>query len=1113
MTLFRFINAVFFLFAIIFNSNPALGNTYTCHDIKVKVLPDKHSISVEDTITLPEGKNDRITFLLHRGLNPSSTTPGVDIILESVSGGQVPLESFKLLLPKGLRTFSIKYSGEIHHSIEPYGREEARGFRNTPGLISSDGIYLAGSSFWYPVFDTQFLTFNLQIELPAGWDAVSQGVRTLHEKSNNRTLVKWESPEPQDEIFLVAASFTEYVQAFDKTIAMAFLRTPDKELADRYLEATVRYIKMYEKLIGPYPYKKFALVENFWETGFGMPSFTLLGSKIIRFPFILTSSYPHEILHNWWGNSVFPDFNKGNWSEGLTAYLSDHLIKEQQGAGADYRQTTLQKYTDYVVNRKDFPLTMFRSRHSSSSEAIGYGKSLMFFHMLRLELGDKAFIYGLQDFYRSNKFRTASFEDLRKSFENISNTDLSHYFNQWINKIGSPALMIKNGNVRPDKKGYLFSALLEQIQQGEPYKLKVPIAVTLDGQSKAYQTVLNMDKKQMSINMRFASRPLRVDIDPEYDIFRKLDRDEMPPAITQALGSEKMLVLLPSSASEALVNAYLDFAKALSKSGPDITEIKFDNEIKEIPSDRAVAILGSQNRFFKNALSAVSLYDVSFENNIWAIEDKKLSAENHTVVLTSWNKQNKDMAIALFSTTVPEALPGLSRKLPHYHKYSYLVFEGSEPTNVAKGRWPVRKSPMTVFIPDKKGTINFVEMGSLAPRKPLAELPSIFSSEDMMETIRFLSDSKLKGRGLGTKELDTAADFVAEKFRNAGLQPGGDAKESYFQTWEDLIEDTTVTLRNVIGFIPGKNPEIAAQSLVIGAHYDHLGLGWPDVRGGNKGKIHPGADDNASGIAVLLELARILGQTLSPERSIVFVAFTGEESGKKGSKKYVSDYKLFPAANTFAMLNLDTVGRLGKKKLYIIGANSAKDWMHIFKGAGFVTGVEIDIVSEELDSSDQKSFHDINVPAVQLFTGPHSDYHRPTDTADKIDPDGLVKVASVAKEVIAYLASRKEPLTSNQMPEFVEPAQKKERKVSLGTIPDFSYTGKGCRISGVIKGSPAETCGLQEGDVIINISSTPINSLRGFSDVLKQLSPGDKITIIFLRDGKEMKAEAIVTEK
>lgn len=144
---------------------------------------------------------------------------------------------------------------------------------------------------------------------------------------------------------------------------------------------------MYSELIGQYPYKKFAMVENFWETGYGMPSFTLLGPTVIRLPFILNSSYPHEILHNWWGNSVFVDYSKGNWCEGLTVYLADYLIKERQGKAKEYRMASLQKYSDYVKKAKDFPLTKFRSRHSSASEAVGYGKSMMFFSYAAPKIG------------------------------------------------------------------------------------------------------------------------------------------------------------------------------------------------------------------------------------------------------------------------------------------------------------------------------------------------------------------------------------------------------------------------------------------------------------------------------------------------------------------------------------------------------------------------------------------------------------------------------------------------------------------------------------------------------------------------------------------------------
>ncbi len=321
-------------------------------------------------------------------------------------------------------------------------------------------------------------------------------------------------------------------------------------------------------------------------------------------------------------------------------------------------------------------------------------------------------------------------------------------------------------------------------------------------------------------------------------------------------------------------------------------------------------------------------------------------------------------------------------------------------------------------------------------------------------------------------------------------------------------------MKNVIGIIPGKNPAMAGQSVVVGAHYDHLGLGWPDAREGQKGRVHPGADDNASGVAVLIELARVLAKAPQPDRTIVFVAFTGEEAGKRGSQYYVVNEKKYPADKCIGMVNLDTVGRLGKGKLLVLGAGSAKEWVHIFRGAGFVTGVDIETVSQELDSSDQKSFQEKGVPAVQLFSGPNPDYHRTTDTSDKIDADGLVKVAAVAKEAVEYLAGRPEPLTgSGAAPANAKASTKTERKVSLGTIPDFAYQGKGFRLSGVVPGSPAEAAGMQEGDVIVKINTVPISGLKEFSDLLKTLKPEDRVSILFLRDGREMKVEAVVKER
>jgi len=1095
-------------------SEQPLSDTFIHHDLRVVIYPQEHRFTAEDTVTIPDHILPEFRFFLHKGLNPVSRSKGVRITKVT---GKLPyetLESYKVRLARGMKTLVISYSGIIDHPLEQVGKEQARGYSQTMGKIADEGIYLSGNSYWYPVFDTAFVTFSLQVELPRDWDAVSQGERTLHKKDHAKTYVRWTSSEPQEEIFLVAGRFHEYVRSAGEVQAMVFLRSPDQVLAEKYLEATIRYVTRYKNLVGPYPYKKFALVENFWETGFGMPSFTLLGPKVIRFPFIINTSYPHEILHTWWGNSVFPDYEKGNWAEGLTAYLSDHLNAEQQGGGADYRQTTLQKYTDYVSGGKDFPLTAFRSRHSSSSEAIGYGKSLMFFHMLRLDLGDEVFIRGLQDFYRKNRFHYASFHDLRRSFEDVSGKDLRAMFEQWTTQTGAPEVQISNVQSGAENDGYVLTAVIEQVQKGQPYHFRLPLAITMEGREQTYQTALVIDRERFEMKLTLPSRPLRTDFDPEFDVFRRLDRNELPPAITQVLGAKKLLVILPSSAESPLLQAYRTFAGALSNAGPDQVEIKLDGEILHLPSDRAICILDKGNRYFPEVLSALSKYEINMNQTSIHIGNSAIPVKNNSIVLTGRNPRNQDLGLLFITSDGPEALKGLSRKLPHYHKYSYLGFRGDEPENIAKGRWPVTDSPMTVFLPDKNGVPLRVDMGRLIERKPLATAmhSQEFSSEKMMETIRFLSSDELKGRALGSQGLDRGAEYIAQQFREAGLRPGGDSGESYFQTREEI--DNTghkVRMKNIVGVIPGIKPEWSSQSVVIGAHYDHLGI---FIAENGKEQIYHGADDNASGVAVIIELARMLSKTPTPDRSVIFVGFTGEESGRKGSKHYVTHQQRYPADQIMGMLNIDTVGRLDQNKLLILGSGSAKEWGHIFKGASHMTGVGIEMVSDELDSSDQKSFQEAGIPAVQFFSGPHLDYHKPTDTADKIEIGGLAKVASVAKEVIEYLASRQDPLTATITTERnIEPEPKKERKVSFGIIPDFGYQGSGCRISGVIQDSAAERAGLREGDIITGMNSVIVHKLKDLSDILKSLNPGDKVFISFLREGKEMKIEAEVTER
>ncbi len=570
-------------------------------------------------------------------------------------------------------------------------------------------------------------------------------------------------------------------------------------------------------------------------------------------------------------------------------------------------------------------------------------------------------------------------------------------------------------------------------------------------------------------------------------------------------GASNAWIILPSEAPDSIRQGYEQLAAQWQRRTP--LEVRWDRDLDALPTDRAVWLFGWENRWRPLISNAVTPYQVTLAKDRVDLATTALTRDAHTVILTARHPDAPEQTLGWLATDHPAAIPGLGRKLPRYGKYSYLGFSGDEPTNMTKGQWPVLQSPMTVWPPQAGGRPIQVDRAKLRPQPPLASLPPVFSAERMRQTIDFLASEARGGRGFGTPELDRSAAFIAAQFRSAGLQPGGDKPGTYLQTWPARGGDPEreAVLKNVIGVIPGVKPEWQGQSVVVGAHYDHLGLGWPHARQEDMGKIHHGADDNASGVAVLIELARRLNQGWQPERTVIFVAFSGEEAGRLGSQHYVATAGRWPAKQSIGMINFDTVGRLGSQPLHVLGTGSAHEWPHIFRGAGWVTGIPIKTIADDWGASDQRSFIDAGIPGVQLFSGAHLDIHRPTDTADKIDVTGLVRVATVAREAIVYLAGRPDPLTaqlsavSHQAP---APATT-SRRVRLGTVPDFAHAGPGYRIGDIVPNSPAASAGLQPGDVITQVNTTAIDNARTLARVLRSLQPGDTIDIAFRRKAHE----------
>jgi len=1105
----------------------------THHELEVRFDPSAHRIEVVDRVLVGRDvaldADGTYHLVLHAGLAPKVVTPGWQ--LEAVAGPieatffginattdtvaeNVPLEAWRLRRAQDVGgPVEFRYGGVIHHELKTQGEEYQRSFSETPGIISPEGVFLAGTTFWVPTFGDGLVTFSLEVSgLTPPWDVVSQGRRSRHEITPDGSRVTaWTLDHPTEEIYLVAGPWQAYTDTAGEVGIYAFLREDDPGLASRYLDATKRYLKLYNGMLPGYPYASFALVENFWETGYGMPGFTLLGPQVIRFPWILTSSYPHELLHNWWGNSIYVDAETGNWCEGLTAYMADHLFAEQRGEGATYRRATLKKFSDLVTAGNDFPLADFGSRQSAASEAVGYGKSLMLFHMLRRALGNEAFLAGLRRFDLDHRFSRASFADIAQALNDEVGGDWQPFVDQWVQRTGAPSLEIIDVDVAEDPDAELpwrVKVKIRQTQGGKPYPLTVPVAVTVEGRTEPiWSEAGTCGSHDCVIEVLSPARPLRLDVDPAFDVMRRLDPLEVPPALTTIFGADEPVFILPAHATEAERAAWRELATAWAKPGEP--RIVIDEDLEDLP-DGSVWVLGWSNIFGREVGRRVSDQGASVNEASVTLPADEMPRAEHSLVLVARADSDPADALGWVAAEPVEAIPGLARKLPHYTRYSYLGFKGSEPENVAKGMWQPLGSPLVRKLAEGE----LIEL-RLPVRQPLADLPAVFDADRLAATVTHLSQPSMEGRGLGGAGLEAATLWVEGQLAETRVASADAAGYRQSWSWRGGEPEHPMTLTNLVGAIPGTDPSLSP--VLVMAHLDHLGKGWPDVRAGNEGLVHPGADDNASGVAVLLELARAMAAEPKRPRTVLFAVVTGEESGRVGSKHLLGE--MSSDQRPYACVNLDTVGRLSDGELFVLNADTAREWRFIFMGVGYTTGAPVKIVTEPLDSSDQMSCIELGVPAVQLFTGPNQDYHRPSDTADAIDADGMAVVTEAAHEVVVYLTERLEPLTVTIKGEEAPtghpggaPAAG-ARRASLGTMPDFGFEGPGVRVQQVMPSSAAEKAGLLAGDVLVAFDGEPVTDLRGYSTLLRSKSPGDEVEVTVLRDEVETIVTATLGER
>jgi hypothetical protein len=376
--------------------------------------------------------------------------------------------------------------------------------------------------------------------------------------------------------------------------------------------------------------------------------------------------------------------------------------------------------------------------------------------------------------------------------------------------------------------------------------------------------------------------------------------------------------------------------------------------------------------------------------------------------------------------------------------------------------------------------------------------------------IEFLASDRLEGRLAGTPGNDSAAAYLARRYRSLGLT---EMVPGYLQPFDALsAQDAHMgrtqprPTQNVVALLRGRDPALRDEYIVIGAHFDHLGrspMFAMDPEAGDA--IRNGADDNASGTAAVLDLARLL-KANPPRRSVIFVNFSAEELGVLGSSWFVN-HPPVPIERMVAMLNFDMVGRLRNDKLIVYGTSTATELKAIVDSANAVAGTAMFRISGGGDGygpSDQSSFYAKDIPVLHFFTDLHEDYHRATDDADKINAGGEARVVDLALRVARVIADRPARLTFVHIAAPVRTAVSEEGKQTyLGTVPDMGASEtKGLLLTGVRAGSPADLGGLKAGDVIVELGGVAVKDLYSYSDALYAHKPGDVVKIVVLRGGE-----------
>ncbi len=540
--------------------------------------------------------------------------------------------------------------------------------------VEEEFIFLGND--WLPLSGS-LCTYELNLTLPKGFIAMSESEAITAKHQKNKTTYRFTMQKPIDHINVIASkNFVLNTETFGDLEISTYFFKEHAHLSDAYIKKVKHYIDMYEKILGKFPYTTFRVVENSFQTGYSMPTFTLIGDKIIDKPFLLDVSLGHEIVHQWFGNAVFNDFNKGNWVEGITTYLADHYYKELKGEGWEYRKKILRDYEAYVNENNLFALSDFKQRTNRATMAIGYGKGAFAFHTLRVQLGDELFFNGLKAFYKEYQFKYATYADIAafySSYADINCSDLIHNMFEHKDIIDFKP---SNMNLGYENGTYKLNVSIPH-DKDKYHGYKAPLIVkTIEGE-KNFSIDINGDT---NFSLSLEDRPLELIFDRDYDLFRKLSPQENAPSLAKLIADEHLLIVTDSS--DAFEKIKRVFIKASHVTKEDLTFVQMQNS--------NILFLDDAKDLAQKAIANLQNIDKGF------------------LIQVEKNPWNKNKAVAYVEASDASEAKKAARKITHYTKYSKLYFQDGRikeksilPTQRGK-IYPITKEKQAVKVSENR---------------------------------------------------------------------------------------------------------------------------------------------------------------------------------------------------------------------------------------------------------------------------------------------------------------------------------------------------------------------------------------------------------------------------